>query len=78
MRQMLISPFLSYLFVVPYVPYVYYTARHYHYRSGCWALQSPTFLKNPLSCLLCKLSAMQVRTSFISPLNLAPNMHNMC
>ena len=67
----------SYLIVAPYLPSVYYTARHYQF-PDVWALQSPAFLNNIISCLLCMLSAMQARTSFTSRVNLFPTMHGMC
>ena len=45
--------------------------------SGCLAVQSPAFLNNLISCLMCMLSAMQACTSFTSRVNSAPSMHGM-
>ena len=78
LRQKLLLPLLSYLLVSrgslcplcllhgPPLPI-----------SGCWSLQSPPFLNNLISRLLCMPSAMQGRTYFTSPVNSAPTMHGM-
>ena len=36
------------------------------------------YQKRPLSCLICQVFAVKVRTSFISFLNLASNVYGMC